>query len=343
MKKVLIVCGNGLGSSFIVEMNVKKILAEMNKEAEVAHTDLTSAKSETADLILSAKDIAEHLSSHSAKVVGLSNLLDNARHIGGQISSSDPFQYGEDCKPRHVNIDELASELDIQVTKYRGLGSGKNLIQHYVVSLAPGEKLTDKEWRKVVKKFMDELGYGNDTIYTACVHTEKDHEHAHIVACRVRHNGKLVPNKNDYAKAVSASRKIEKEFGLKITANPDQTMGVEPTRTEIELDKKGIKSLDDDPAVIIRKRIDTVFDAKKAMTQMTMSDFVNLLKEQGVQVKVKLNKEEQPIGINYSLDGNIWISGSKIKKTRTTWKALLATEMIDYKPFRDINHLEWNI
>ncbi|MDA5156109.1 PTS ascorbate transporter subunit IIB, partial [Klebsiella pneumoniae] len=38
---------------------------------------LTSAKSETADLILSAKDIAEHLSSHSAKVVGLSNLLDN--------------------------------------------------------------------------------------------------------------------------------------------------------------------------------------------------------------------------------------------------------------------------
>ncbi len=73
MKKVLIVCGNGLGSSFIVEMNVKKILAEMNKEAEVAHTDLTSAKSETADLILSAKDIAEHLSSHSAKVVGLSN------------------------------------------------------------------------------------------------------------------------------------------------------------------------------------------------------------------------------------------------------------------------------
>ncbi|MDZ1629209.1 PTS sugar transporter subunit IIB [Klebsiella pneumoniae] len=69
MKKVLIVCGNGLGSSFIVEMNVKKILAEMNKEAEVAHTDLTSAKSETADLILSAKDIAEHLRESANKQV----------------------------------------------------------------------------------------------------------------------------------------------------------------------------------------------------------------------------------------------------------------------------------
>ena len=77
MKKVLIVCGNGLGSSFIVEMNVKKILKELNKDAEVYHTDLTSAISDTADIILSAKDIAEHLSSHSAKVFGLSNLLDN--------------------------------------------------------------------------------------------------------------------------------------------------------------------------------------------------------------------------------------------------------------------------
>ncbi len=67
----------GLGSSFIVEMNVKKILSEMNKEAEVAAYRSDVGKSETADLILSAKDIAEHLSSHSAKVVGLSNLLDN--------------------------------------------------------------------------------------------------------------------------------------------------------------------------------------------------------------------------------------------------------------------------
>lgn len=79
MKKVLIVCGNGLGSSFIVEMNVKKILTELGKSAEVSHTDLTSAKSETADIIISAQDIAEHLSGHSAQVFGLSNLLDNAR------------------------------------------------------------------------------------------------------------------------------------------------------------------------------------------------------------------------------------------------------------------------
>nr|WP_024966329.1 PTS sugar transporter subunit IIB [Pantoea sp. IMH] len=79
MKKVLIVCGNGLGSSFIVEMNVKKILTELGKTAEVSHTDLATARSESADLILSAQDIADLLADHSAQVFGLSNLLDNAR------------------------------------------------------------------------------------------------------------------------------------------------------------------------------------------------------------------------------------------------------------------------
>ncbi|WP_075182441.1 PTS sugar transporter subunit IIB [Pantoea sp. 1.19] len=79
MKKVLIVCGNGLGSSFIVDINVKKLLAELGLQAEVAHTDLTSASSERADLILAAQDIADRLVDHPAHVVGLSNLLDNAK------------------------------------------------------------------------------------------------------------------------------------------------------------------------------------------------------------------------------------------------------------------------
>ncbi|WPC76068.1 PTS sugar transporter subunit IIB [Vibrio porteresiae] len=76
-KKVLIVCGNGLGSSFIVEMNVKKILQELGKEAEVSHTDLTSAKSEQADLYLGASDIISNLEDGHRNTIGLKNLLDN--------------------------------------------------------------------------------------------------------------------------------------------------------------------------------------------------------------------------------------------------------------------------
>ncbi|MBU5263946.1 PTS sugar transporter subunit IIB [Bacillus atrophaeus] len=76
MKKILIVCGNGLGSSFIVELNVKKIIEELNIDAEVSHTDLTSSKTETADLYLGSTDIVSSLDDGTRTVAGLKNLLD---------------------------------------------------------------------------------------------------------------------------------------------------------------------------------------------------------------------------------------------------------------------------
>ena len=79
MKKILIVCGNGLGSSFIVEMNVKKIIKELGKEAEVSHTDLSSAKSEPADIYIDSSEIIASLDDGKRTVFGLNNLLDNAK------------------------------------------------------------------------------------------------------------------------------------------------------------------------------------------------------------------------------------------------------------------------
>ncbi|WLR48741.1 PTS sugar transporter subunit IIB [Halobacillus litoralis] len=76
MKKVLVVCGNGLGSSMIVEMNIKAALNEMGKEAEVSHTDLTTAKTEQADVFLGSEDIVESLEDGQKNVVKLRNLMD---------------------------------------------------------------------------------------------------------------------------------------------------------------------------------------------------------------------------------------------------------------------------
>ncbi|TCW37440.1 PTS sugar transporter subunit IIB [Laceyella sacchari] len=74
--KILVVCGNGLGSSFIMELNVKKALKELNKEAEVEHTDLTTAHTESADLYLGANDIISQLDNGVRKIVGLENIMD---------------------------------------------------------------------------------------------------------------------------------------------------------------------------------------------------------------------------------------------------------------------------
>ena len=37
--KIMAVCGAGLGSSFMMEMNIKKVLKKINITAEVDHSD----------------------------------------------------------------------------------------------------------------------------------------------------------------------------------------------------------------------------------------------------------------------------------------------------------------
>jgi len=73
--KILVVCGNGLGSSFIMELNVKKALTELGKVAEVTHTDLASAKAEKADIYIGADDIVNQLPEERGHIVSIVNMM----------------------------------------------------------------------------------------------------------------------------------------------------------------------------------------------------------------------------------------------------------------------------
>ncbi len=74
--KILVVCGNGLGSSFIIELNVKKALSQLGKEAEISHTDLATAQTEEADLYVGTEDIIQQLDDGKRNVVALENVMD---------------------------------------------------------------------------------------------------------------------------------------------------------------------------------------------------------------------------------------------------------------------------
>lgn len=73
--KILVMCGNGLGSSFMMEINVKKALKELGVEADVDHTDLTTGKTISADIYIGAKDIMNNFKKEGANVIGLENII----------------------------------------------------------------------------------------------------------------------------------------------------------------------------------------------------------------------------------------------------------------------------
>jgi len=74
--KILVCCGSGLGSSFMIEMNIKKVLKEINFEATVDHSDLSSASGIKADIYVGTRDIANQLKSLGGKVISLNSMID---------------------------------------------------------------------------------------------------------------------------------------------------------------------------------------------------------------------------------------------------------------------------
>ena len=74
--KIMAICGSGLGSSFMVEMNIKKILKKLEIEADVEHSDLSSATPGAADLFVMAKDIAASASVPENQLVVINNIID---------------------------------------------------------------------------------------------------------------------------------------------------------------------------------------------------------------------------------------------------------------------------
>lgn len=244
----------------------------------------------------------------------------SVRHLGGNTYSPSPLIKDKNGDIT-VDVEQINKELEKQAGLYKGTGS--MFCAHYILSLPAGEEMNDGKWLAAATMYMEKMGYGSDTKWVAAIHNETDNQHVHIVACRVKDNGTLVKDNDDYKRGYEATREVELKFGLTIVANPEESFGIDSDTTP------NIKNKDKDHAFIIRRRFDEMYKNEKPET---MTDLVKSLGKRDVLVNV-VTDNNNPTGIKFSIDGNNWLSGSSIKKTRTTWPALLKT--IDYNPSRD--------
>ncbi|CAH0228326.1 PTS ascorbate transporter subunit IIB [bacteria symbiont BFo1 of Frankliniella occidentalis] len=76
--KITVVCGNGLGTSLMMEMSIKSIVKDLGVNADVDHVDLGSAKGTQSDIFVGTSDIAEQLVAQQVggKIVSLKNMVD---------------------------------------------------------------------------------------------------------------------------------------------------------------------------------------------------------------------------------------------------------------------------
>ena len=162
-------------------------------------------------------------------------------------------------------------------------------------------KLTDALMTEIAREYMRRMGITN-TQYIVCRHTDREHQHLHIVANRVDNDGKTVSDSNDDVRNVKVCKALTREYGLhfskgKMNVKRDRLRGKDKVKYQI-------------------------YDAiKEALPCCNCwSDLCDRLARQGIGVNFKYNRNKGKIvGVSFTKN-KISFSGSRIDRSMSFYK-----------------------
>lgn len=256
--------------------------------------------------------------------------ISSIRMISNNTMSKDPLPGV--LQGNEADLTEMIKEFDqVETLRRFAIDSEKAIkpVFHAMVSLRPGESLTTPQWRQAVTKYMTDLGFDETNQYVAVMHQDKDHQHVHIVANRIRLDDtfSMVKDSNERSISLQSVSGIEDRFNLSKAPKPKDTWGVSITHAELQA------SIRDNDLPLKHKMIAKIAGAieRTQATNGDMFDFVRSLRKQKVYINLTLNDEGQPKGISFEFDGK-HISGRQLKRSRLTWHKLTTQEGINYDP-----------
>jgi hypothetical protein len=94
-------------------------------------------------------------------------------------------------------------------------------VMHLSIRLAPGDQLTNEQWREIGRAAAQEFGLA-DHQYISVLHKDTQQPHIHLVANRVGYDGKVASDSNSYARMAALCRRLEKEYNLRRVLSPRQ-------------------------------------------------------------------------------------------------------------------------
>lgn len=83
----------------------------------------------------------------------------------------------------------------------------------FILSLYPGESLSDEQWLSLAGEYIERMGYGK-SCYAVVLNTDKAHSHVHVLLTTIDEEGKSIPSGNNYSRSEKISRELEQKYGL---------------------------------------------------------------------------------------------------------------------------------
>ena len=254
---------------------------------------------------------------------GLLNYLEQkekAEIIAGNMGGRNAIQLSKEFR--------LSRQLHPEVEK---------VVYHASLSLPPGERLDNFTWDEITSKYLEGMGFDCNQ-YVVYRHNDKEHDHIHIVASRIRlDNSKIVSDSWDYVRSENLIRQLEKEYGLQQTPgsrekkerslSPGQSRRMEREQAEYEAGKRN--SL---PELPVKQQLQTTIN-KAIESSDSMPELMKKLLLENISVRCEFTRSGKPKGISYEMNG-IAFSGTKLGKGYT-FPGLQKHSSIKYEPNTD--------
>ena len=219
---------------------------------------------------------------------------------------------------------ETPTELAAEFEAVRNLRPGvTKAVLHVSLSAAPGEQLSDEQWRDIGQQFRAGMDLDQNQ-YVLTRHTDTAHDHIHLVANRIDCEGQVVSDSHDYQRMHTLMREIERDYGLQeVTSQPAERHA--PTKGELE---RTLRT--GEPST--RHQLQALCDGA-AQDCGSLTTYIERLDAVGVAVLPTVQQQGAKLsGLQYCLDG-VTMKGSDLGKAYAA--AGIQKRGISYEQDRD--------
>lgn len=178
-------------------------------------------------------------------------------------------------------------------------------MMHISLNPHPDDRLSEGQYTQLAREYMEKMGFG-DMPYLVVKHEDIDRHHIHIVALRVRPDGSVISDKNNFYKSKDICRELEKKYGL----HPAERQKITPDMPIKKVDPTGD---------IKRQVANTVKMVGMRYRFQTMGEFNALLGLYNVkceQTDGKVNGREYHGLVYFATDDNGKVIASPFKASR---------------------------
>jgi hypothetical protein len=240
---------------------------------------------------------------------GVSSYLldkDEARLIGGNMVSTTPRQLAAEFR--------VFSQKNIRV---------QLPVEHISLSPSPGDReLDESEWQAIAIDLLDGLGMSRNQ-YIVVLHNDTEFEgkprtHAHIIANRVSIDGQCADSWLDFHRAEEVIRHLEQKYELTPVASSWESVRAADTTGQIRRYKREAE-LGIEPQDSIKRQLQNLCDVAAA-DKPTMRQYLQRLKDAGVETRIRETRTGKIQGISYELEG-VAFAGHKLGRNYS-WQGL---------------------